>query len=197
MEYEFTNNWFEPIPKIWEHLIPQLPARQRVLEIGAYEGRSTVWIMEHMLDEGGTVVCIDTWGGGEEHASVDMGAVRDRFNNNVAYAKSLFPSKGVTAIRGFSTDVLLSNVKQWSHEPAQFDFIYIDGSHKACDVLTDACLSWPALKKGGVMVFDDYLWGNPRDVLHRPKLAIDAFVNCMAEQLTPLYIGTQFVIKKL
>jgi len=46
------------------------------------------------------------------------------------------------------------------------------------------------------MVFDDYVWGDPRDVLHRPKLAIDAFVNIFAEDLTVLHVGKQLVIKR-
>jgi hypothetical protein len=33
-----------------------------------------------------------------------------------------------------------------------------DGSHRARDVLEDAVLSWPLLKVGGIMLFDDYLW---------------------------------------
>ena len=39
-----------------------------------------------------------------------------------------------------------------------FDFIYIDGSHIAKDVLTDACMAWPLLMPKGLMVFDDYMW---------------------------------------
>ena len=35
--------------------------------------------------------------------------------------------------------------------------------------------------RGDIIVFDDYLWGAPRDILHRPKPAIDAFVNIFAE----------------
>ena len=37
------------------------------------------------------------------------------------------------------------------------DLIYIDGSHLAKDVLSDAILSWKLLKPSGVMIFDDYL----------------------------------------
>ena len=78
-----------------------------------------------------------------------------------------------------------------------FDFIYIDGSHIAKDVLTDACMAWPLLKPKGLMVFDDYLWTpNARDILHRPKLAIDAFVNIFAEEVEIVHVGYQLVVRK-
>lgn len=37
-----------------------------------------------------------------------------------------------------------------------FDWIYLDGLHDYQGVLMDFWHSWPLLKKGGVMVFDDY-----------------------------------------
>ena len=83
-----------------------------------------------------------------------------------------------------------------ARQGAQYDFIYIDGSHVAKDVMTDACMAWPLLKKGGIMVFDDYLWGNPRDSLHRPKPAIDAFTNLFAEELDIVHMGYQLIIQK-
>jgi hypothetical protein len=56
--------------------------------------------------------------------------------------------------------------------------IYIDGSHQAPDVLSDATLSFPLLKVGGTMIFDDYTWRSvPGDPLYGPKLAVDAFLN--------------------
>ena len=60
-----------------------------------------------------------------------------------------------------------------------FDLIYIDGSHTAPDVLTDAVLAFQLLRVGGVMIFDDYLWSMEAplyvDPLNMPKPAIDAF----------------------
>lgn len=41
-------------------------------------------------------------------------------------------------------------------EAETFDWIYVDGRHDYDGVLVDLWASWPLLKKGGVMVFDDY-----------------------------------------
>jgi predicted O-methyltransferase YrrM len=189
MEYSFTNNWFAHAPEVWQHLISRLPARKRALEVGAFEGQSTVWILEHLLEDGGEITVIDTWEGSEEHASVDMYDVEGRFDLNINIARSRFPYRHVDKWRGQSFELLRSLTL------AQYDFAYVDASHIAADVLTDACLTLPLLKPGGILVFDDYLWGDPRDVLHRPKVAIDAFVNINAERLAVLHVGKQMVVQ--
>lgn len=40
--------------------------------------------------------------------------------------------------------------------PETFDWIYVDGLHDYDGVMVDFWAAWPLLKKGGVMVFDDY-----------------------------------------
>ena len=59
--------------------------------------------------------------------------------------------------------------------------VYVDGGHGAPDVLADAVLAFRLLRVGGLMIFDDYLWGRdperPDDILRTPKPAIDAFLN--------------------
>jgi predicted O-methyltransferase YrrM len=152
-----------------------------------------VWIAENMAaGEYAHVFCIDTWAGGEEHGNHDMAAVEARFDHNV---KAVEARKAVTIakLKGKSSVQLASLVS--AHEKS-FDFVYIDGSHIARDVLTDACLAWALLKPGGIMLFDDYLWGGPRDILHRPKLAVDAFINAFSEQLDIVHLGYQAAVKK-
>ena len=51
---------------------------------------------------------------------------------------------------------MLSNLISQGHKES-FDFIYIDPSHQAPDILTDAVLAFKLLRLSGVMVFDDYL----------------------------------------
>jgi predicted O-methyltransferase YrrM len=196
-DYQFTKDWFHWAPEVWEQLIPMLPERKAFLEIGSFEGRSTVWIIENMMEDGGFIDCIDTWGGGEEHDTQDMGSVEARFEDNVEAAMRKFTTdigvdRWVAKLPGKSTDKLAVLITQKD----RYDFIYIDGSHIAKDVLTDACMAWPLLKAGGIMVFDDYMWGEPRDILHRPKLAIDAFCNIFVEEVEVVFAGYQLVVRK-
>lgn len=194
-DYKFTQDWFRWAPPVWEQLIPILPERKRFLEIGSYEGRSTVWTVENMMEDGGTIVAIDTWEGGEEHTVIGepMSVVQANFNHNIELLSKKHPDRIVNAYKGTST-YYLSNLI--TNDAPLFDFIYIDGSHQAPDVLADACMAWPLLKSGGIMVFDDYAWGDPRDILHRPKLAIDVFMNLYAERLEMASLAYQAVVRK-
>lgn len=196
-DYEFTQNWFQYAEHIWPELIKHLPERKggrRYLEIGSFEGRSAVWIIENMMSTGDQLVCVDTWEGGEEHANVDMAAAEARFEANIQRARGRVGMRDVIKIKSSSSKAL---AQQLSGVAVPFDFIYIDGSHQAPDVLSDAVMAWKLLKLGGIMVFDDYLWGDPRVPLHRPKIAIDAFMNIYGAQINVMNIGLQMAIKKV
>ena len=192
-DFKFTQDWFHWAPEIWQQLTPTLPGRKRFLELGAFEGRSTAWLVENMLEDDGTLISVDTWEGAEDHVKMElaMPAVENNYNHNLNLLRQQYPQRAVLKFKTTSYEALT----KLAGGP-QFDFIYIDASHTAPDVLMDACVAWPLLKDEGVMVFDDYLWGEQRDVLHRPKLAVDAFVNIFAEQLKPVHMGYQYIVRK-
>lgn len=77
-----------------------------------------------------------------------------------------------------------------------FDFISIDGSHEAADVLSDAVLSWPLLKAGGLICFDDYEWWIDPAPERSPKLAIDSFLSVMRSQCEIVRKGYQVWVRK-
>ncbi len=77
-----------------------------------------------------------------------------------------------------------------------FDFIYVDGSHTAPDVLLDAVLAFKLVRVGGIIGFDDYSWREPGpryDVLRCPKIAIDAFTNIYSGKARTLFSYTSQV----
>lgn len=214
-DYQFTQDWFNWAPPVWEQLIPMLPERRSFLEIGAFEGRGTVWIIENMMNPGDWIDVVDTWQGGEEHTNGELDGAEHRFDYNINLAlggseaegrarhvryASIAPTEGerkkVYKYKSTSSSFLGSKLSHFVDYENLYDFIYIDGSHTAKDVLTDACMAWPLLKQGGLMVFDDYMWGNPRDILHRPKAAVDAFTNFFAEEVDIIHVGYQAVVRK-
>ena len=193
-DYQFTKNWFGWGPQIWPEIVKFLPERKNFLEIGSFEGRSTVWTIENMMEDGGEIHCIDTWEGGSEHVNGEMNGAELRFQQNITLVRKKFPNRAVISLRGTSVEGLTGLL---AHKK-QFDFIYIDGSHVAKDVLTDACMAWPLLKKDGMMAFDDYLWKPPEFTLtQRPKMAIDAFVNIFEDEIVMVHNGYQLIIRKL
>lgn len=188
----FTQDYFSHnIPHLTA-MLSRIPEKKRFLEIGSFEGRSTCWFLQNM-DEDGTMVCIDTWQGSEEHGHLDLKQLKDRFDENVSAVVK--PSQNLKTLQKTSYDGL--SVLSVTMQPLQFDFIYIDGSHQAADVMTDACMAFPLLKKGGVMVFDDYLWGKELGVLHNPKIAVDAFTTIFAERCNIVGIGYQVAVQKI
>ena len=198
--YIFSNNWFEQNIEIWNQLFQQIKPT-RILEVGSYEGRSTAFIIESLAnDDDIEIHCIDNWEGGIEHKQgeiweSDMAEIEARFahNMNVATAKS---SRAVELRihKGLSNEELPKLVS--SNMQEYFDFIYIDGSHHAPDVLLDAILGFELLRVGGVMIFDDYLWQEPlpegTDLIRCPKIAIDAFTNIYCRKLRVI-IGPPYI----
>jgi len=188
--YEYSVDWFSDNAGYWQELFSRtIPQATKLLEIGSYEGRAAVWLLENvLLKNGGELYCADSWQGGEEHHKAGMGTVEKRFDRNTALALKKSRKARMTKLKGDSRGTL---AKMMAKHAGSFDFIYIDGSHQAPDVLEDLVASFRLCRVGGVLACDDYLWEFGANPLHTPKLAIDAFVNCFAEKLTvlqaPLY----------
>jgi predicted O-methyltransferase YrrM len=148
-----------------------------------------------MMEDGGDIVCIDTWQGGAEHVNGEMDGAEERFDKNIAITKEKFPNRNV--IKEKSTSVKALGLLAYEQH-YKFDFIYIDGSHIAKDVLTDACMAWPLLKKDGLLAFDDYLWRIPgMSTTQRPKIAIDSFINIFEHELAMAHNGYQLIVRKM
>jgi predicted O-methyltransferase YrrM len=137
----------------------------KILEIGGFEGRSTRWFIENFLNDGGELHCIDTWEGSLEHDEMDMdfSSIYDVFSHNL---REYIDDGTCIVHRGMSKDILPKLLS----EGHQFDFIYVDGSHLASDVIIDGVLSYLLLKTGGILAFDDYMYGytdkRPYDIPH-------------------------------
>lgn len=58
----------------------------------------------------------------------------------------------ITREIGKSEDIL----RKLKRKHKEYDLVFIDGSHKYKDVISDARLSWDLLRVGGTMIFDDY-----------------------------------------
>ena len=186
-KYEFTNDWFEQTAKEnFERILPALCKDPGlVIEIGSYEGKASIWMLEHLKPR--ALMMVDTWKGGAEHAGIDMEAVKKRCIQNIKNCKN--GKTHIAVLEGKSVCALCSlfePVEDGAKNPVA-DFIYIDGSHAAQDVLADACVGYALLRDGGIMAFDDYTWAEKQrselNPLDNPRLAIDAFYNIYRRNL--------------
>jgi predicted O-methyltransferase YrrM len=184
--YDFTSDWFSRHAAIWREVVRLYPP-SRILEIGAYEGRSACFLIEACAAERPIELhCVDTWTGGVEHDPGAMAAVEQRFDANLARARAAAAHPVDFHKHKAASDAALAQLIAGG-AGQHFDLIYIDGSHQAPDVLTDAVLSFQLLKVGGVMIFDDYLWSmeaaGQQDFYNMPKPAVDAFVNIFQRKI--------------
>ena len=173
----------------WNNKIPHT-----VIEIGSFEGLSSVWILNNLLDnKESQLYCIDTFEGSVEMDQSLVDSLYERFQNNIQTTNKV---NQVVVQRGFSQRELPKLIVK----DIKADFIYIDGSHLAKDVLTDAVMAWQMLASGGTMIFDDYHWGLRSDnVLKHPKYGVDSFVNCFYEEIKFIFThqNYQYYIQKI
>jgi predicted O-methyltransferase YrrM len=185
--YTFTEDWFSDRVPLWTQTLGHLRGRQdlRYLEIGVFEGRSALWMLENILT----------------HPSARLTAIDIFLGNTKAVYLSNLDRSGfagkATTIQG-SSQLELRKLALDS-----FDIIYIDGSHTADDVLADAVLSWGLLRVGGYMIFDDYAWSGrlkvdepPTPDELRPGVAIDSFITAYRNYLDVVHREWQMVLRK-
>ena len=136
----FTQDWFSRSIPSWSLILNKLSERTtdlRILEVGVFEGRSTCWLLQnHCKTPESSIVAIDSFQGGIEHQGMELGTLRKRFEANIATVAS--PAQ-VEIREGFSLPQLAKLIAEGYQ---RFDFISINASHQAPDVLGDAVLGF-------------------------------------------------------
>lgn len=194
---EFTKDWFSGKKNEWiKHLSHLVDKPTNALEIGSFEGRSAIWALDNILTHPeSTITCIDPYNNHEENSITNN--IPNPLNDdelNIAFERFMKNIQPYNNKVVFYLDTL-SNVNLGK----KYDFIYIDGSHIASLVLTDAVISWKFLKIDGILIFDDYQWINPfsHDPKMSPKMAIDAFMQIFDGRFELLSKGKQVILKKI
>ena len=184
-EFDVEQDWFTVNIPVWQAALEPFKGRPGVtyLEIGCFEGRSAIWMLENILShKSSEMTCVDPY---PDHVGEE---VKQRFLANVrlsgaAERLSLIQGYSQTALRPLPLD--------------HFDIIYIDGDHRAAPVLEDAVLSWRLLKQGGIMIFDDYDWEIARPAPDRPRMGVDFFGEAFAPQVEVIHREYQMILKKV
>ncbi len=182
--------WYRMVPEEWRRWVAT-PHPTRVLEIGAFDGVSANVMLDAIFPhQESTVDTIDPFFPDPTTRLVNKG-IRALFEENCRRGGH---GDRVKLHVGSSLEVLSRMLAEGMRE--SFDMVFVDGSHLAADVMTDAALAWPLLKPGGTLVFDDFQWGNDRPPHRRPREAILAFEAAFVEKLVPLWTGYQRIYRK-
>ena len=194
----FAVDWFTNNVPTWERfLVPRLAGRPtRALELGALEGRATLWMLERLLSHPqSSIVCLDRFSddGGSvcsQGSPRRLGSVLASFRANVM--RSPHAAK-VSPIRG--DPVLTLHAGHRLLRPASFDLVTIDPMGTARSALEAGVLVFPLLKPGGLIVFDDYTWSKEHDA-RCPRGGIDAFLSAYAADLRVIHYGWQVIAER-
>ena len=161
----------------------------RFLQLGVYTGDASVWLCNNILtDKSAILIDVDTWAGSDEesHAEMDFTDVERTYKEKI---------NNLTVVSVVS-DTVEYLIRQRNNFMNSYDFIYIDADHTAVSVLMDAELSWPLLKSGGIMAFDDYTWGRHLPPSKTPRPGILLFTERHKAELDTLVINDQYWIRK-
>lgn len=175
MKLEYSRDWVTRNTEVWKNVLGKYQHQPNIkaLEIGTYEGRGAIWFLENILThESSRLVCIDP-------------AIKPIFFENTKQYKDkiqLINDKSQYALR---SQQFLSN---------QFDFVYIDGSHNASDVLEDVILCFRYIARNGILIFDDYELEVDHE-LRGPKIAIDSFMRIFAGKYQLIHKGFQVILE--
>lgn len=195
-------NWISDLPSGENHrqLFEDALARvnpKRILEIGTYTGTSLIGMLKLYPDAKG--IAIDTWKNYEEDGvellkKMEENEIEKIFYENVRVADM---KNRIFGIKGDSVDKLCELIEAGQ----QFDFIYVDGSHRCLDCYGDMILAWQLLRNGGVLAVDDVLYKADKvekgQLLEYPLKAKEHFMKKYMNQYIVISDSYRLFIQKL
>jgi len=154
---------------------------KNILEIGSFEGRSTIFFLNYFSNC--NITCVDTWSGSHEQGDLKFEIAEANFDKNTAKY-----SKRVNKIKNDSDSF-------FKHNSVKYDLILIDGYHHAEQVLKDGINSINCIKQGGYILFDDYTYRFGGH--HKGENPINAINKILKEKsnIKIIYLDAQVLIK--
>lgn len=188
-------NWFAHYAQgFFEKHLAHLAGREGVaaLQIGAFTGDASLWLLQNVLTgRRAHLVDVDTWSGSDEpeHESFNWADVERAYDEKTA----TYLGSWLVKYKGPSDRFFAACMSDY------YDFVYVDGDHTAPGVLSDALNAFRALKPGGILAFDDYLWkpSSGGGETKAPGIAIDAFLDCYRDRVQVLAMGLQVWVRKI
>lgn len=146
----------------------------KIVEVGSWKGRSSVFASRAAAVSGSTLYCVDTWDGrfaaGEAYPTDAEAADRNVF---LSFKKNirLYGCDNVVVCRGDSVDVASS----WSH--GLIDFLFINASHDYDSLLKDLRAWVPRMKPGGIICGDEWNLDDCLELKGSVRKAFEDFFN--------------------
>jgi len=199
-QYMFNRDWTGPAKENSIHLFKKYAAPKRVLEIGTFEGRYSLWLADNYKDiEIHTIDPFDAGVYGIDETYFEQ--IEKNWRENLSLCKD---KNSIHFYKDTSLNVLVDLLSK----KEKFDFIYIDGHHMASAVLEDLVLSFNLLNANGIILIDDaagwkfknYVTNEiSDDITLTPRPAVDAFINTNWHRIEVLELprSNQVAIRKI
>ena len=186
LDYKYTQTWFTH-SEIKYHLINLLDKSKKnnILEIGCYEGLSSVFFADNFIDNPhSSLTCVDPFLtiDNNDHSYLLQNNEELNFDYNISNCKN---KDKITIYKTTSDNFFENNNKT-------YNFIYIDGCHEPDFIQRDMENSFKFLEKDGIMWMDDYRGGD--GVIIKNKM--DNFLEKYIGQYVVIHNGYQIAIKK-
>jgi predicted O-methyltransferase YrrM len=181
-----TTDWLGRKSYFWYKYLSHLKDQPfDYLEVGSWEGASACFVAQNFPKA--RISCVDAWLGADDIQSKLAATSEANFTKNTA-----FFSERLIKLKGFSQQVLAG-----LHGAKTYDVMYVDAGHYSDDVMMDALLCWQLLKKNGILIFDDFVWGYDGFPQRKwTNVAVAAFLNLLKGEYEMLHIGHQVFIKR-
>lgn len=187
MSYTFTNTWFKGSElRSYIHQALSPVAENRILEIGTFEGQSTLFFADIYCSQhpNSFIVSVDPFDM-DDQCTPMTSAIETTFLNNIAECPN---NSKIIVKRQYSDDFFKENTRR-------FNFIYIDGSHVPEQIVKDATAAFEVLDLYGILWFDDYLGGHSGE--NSIRNALDKWVLSMDKKLNIVFKGYQLGCQKV
>ena len=181
-----TTDYFSLNAYYWDLIINKNFKKFSYLEIGSWEGNSAMFVLKNFNTK--SVTCVDIWDLNDDaHKDKQLENFKN-FQSNLVEFKDRF-----LFYKNTSNEFFLNNKEK-------YDVIYIDGWHEAPQVYEDINNSWNCLNENGIIICDDYFYGdiiNNKDS-NLPANSINKFILENKNKLKIINVNnTQIFLKKL
>jgi hypothetical protein len=183
--YSLKKDSFTDKIRAWTKLLHEFKGKASVqyLEIGTYEGRSALWVLENILT----------------HPTAKL-TIIDAFQENTQ--KTFMSNVKLSGEAGKFTVLAGLSVEKIREVPLNsIDLAYIDGSGKGIVMLTDLVNTWNLVKVGGMIICSRYSMTRPlrralglRPEDPGPHEAIDSFLTMYGPYVSVVAMQGNYVV---
>lgn len=162
--YASIDGWFD-YSKFYDEMINQFHTGGHFVEVGCWEGRSGVYLLEKIKEMGSNIKVdfVDHWNG-DPDVPYQQNKIKQNGEDSV-YTTFTNNIKSV-GVENYQINRIDSVTGADLYQDNSLEFVYLDASHYREQVVADIQAWLPKVKSGCVLAGHDYDWADVRDAVH-------------------------------